>query len=133
MAQAAKVALLAEFDGEDLTGYFLIGDFGIFHAGFHVFDGCAGFDLVIGIVGGGEDNLVVVVGVECDFFPRLFHGEREDSGVGAADDLNGLDVRTRKCGLCTSNQCSFGSLAKAERVTQRRNRAESGLHITHRG
>ena len=26
MAQAAKVALLAEFDGEDLTGYFLIGD-----------------------------------------------------------------------------------------------------------
>jgi hypothetical protein len=102
MAQAAKVALLAEFDGEDLTGYFLIGDFGIFHAGFHVFDGCAGFDLVIGIVGGGEDNLVVVVGVECDFFPRLFHGEREDSGVGAADVAqNAFDRVLRALGIAS--------------------------------
>ena len=84
-AARQRGALFAEFDGENLTGYFLIGDFGVLDGGFHVFDGGAGFDLVVGVVRGGEDDLVVVVAVEGKGFTSLVDVERESCGVGAAN------------------------------------------------
>jgi len=79
--------LFAEFDGEDLAGYGFVGDFGVLYGGLHVFDAGAGFDIAFGlVVGGGEDDLVVVVGVERGLFAcGRVDGEGEDGGVGAAD------------------------------------------------
>src|SRR5580692_10186389 len=86
IAGRGELWLFAEFDREDLAGDVFVGDFGVFYGGFHVFDAGAGFDVAVGfVVGGGEDDLVIVVAVEGDGFSSLFDGEGDDVGVGAAD------------------------------------------------